>query len=207
MLKEFNKFLYELNWIYMKELDAKNILEYISSFYKSFLENNVETQDSLLRKTAQAILAAADDLLLERSAVKEVWIRNTSENHILHTNRGGEILNNIVNDILYERITNWEVITIIVTCILNGVKCNRSKDLLSFYKNSKDYFSLHISNNIQKSSIHKNKKTPYNFFYLLLTVTITLFTLTEIYYFFKLQYYVKETNIMMKTVRNLHEYK
>jgi hypothetical protein len=190
MLKEFNEFFYDLNFIYIKELDPNIILKYMENFYRKFLTKYKDMEEPLLQKTAKAIIVAADDILLQKSPIKDLWIKNTGENYIFHTNRGGETLNNIMKDILEKRIVNWEVVTIFVTCVLMGVRSDYSPQVLNMYK----------------SSISKNKKTPFKFLYVLLMIGIFWIVLTECHYFFHLQYYVKETSMISLKIRSNYGY-
>lgn len=206
MLKEFNKFLWDLEFIYIKELDTIKILNYIESFYKDFIEKNLQIEEPLLYKTAEVIIIAADDLLLQHSAIKDMWIKKTGENYLFHTNRGGEIFDNMIEDILTKRVVNWDVVTILVTCLLKGVRSDKTSVVLSFYQYNKNYYSLNIDNNMQKSSIQKNKKPHIKFWKILLITGISMFILTEIYYFFQLSFYVKETTNIAFQIRSIYGY-
>jgi hypothetical protein len=206
MLKEFNEFFYDLNFIYIKELDPNIILKYMENFYRKFLTKYKDMEEPLLQKTAKAIIVAADDILLQKSPIKDLWIKNTGENYIFHTNRGGETLNNIMKDILEKRIVNWEVVTIFVTCVLMGVRSDYSPQVLNMYKKDKNYFNLNTEENLYKSSISKNKKTPFKFLYVLLMIGIFWIVLTECHYFFHLQYYVKETSMISLKIRSNYGY-
>jgi hypothetical protein len=201
MLQEFNLFAYEMKNIYFKEINTFTILNYISTFYNKFLSINYAIEDILLHKTAQAIIIAMDDILLQNKTLKNEWIKNTGENYLFHTNRGGEIFNNIIEDILTKRIFNYDSITIIITCILMGAQCNKKTELITFYKNINNYYTDKLQINLQKISIQKNKPKEFQFLKFFFISFFILLILIEIIYIFYLSYYVKETNNILLTIR------
>ena len=202
MLQEFNKYIYELNSIYVKELNLSLVFDYILNFYNKFMENNQDLGGILLQKTTQIIIIATDDLLIQNNPLKDVWIKNTAENRIFHTNRGGEILDNLIQDVLQKRIIYGDTINILVTLMLLGARSPLKSSLLSFYRDSKNFYTLPIESNLQKASLQKNKKTPYKFLNLLFTIFLSYFIITEIHYFIRLKQYNHRTNQLMLNVRS-----
>jgi len=202
MLQEFNQYIYELNSIYVKELNLSLVFDYILNFYNSFIENNQDLGGALLQKTAQIIIIATDDLLIQNSPIKEAWWKNTAENKIFHTNRGGEILDSLIEDVLHKRIINGETISILITLLLLGTRSPLKSSLLEFYKESKNFYNTNIENHLQKASLQKNKKPPYKFLHLLLMIGVFYFVITELHYFIRLQQYTQNTNQLMLHIRS-----
>ena len=50
MLEDFSKFIYEIETIYLKEINKDVVLNYINNFYKTFLKNNKENVESVILK-------------------------------------------------------------------------------------------------------------------------------------------------------------
>ena len=50
MLKDFNRFIYDLETIYLKELNTSIILNYINDFYKNFMKNNNQNIEGIVLK-------------------------------------------------------------------------------------------------------------------------------------------------------------
>lgn len=207
MLQDFNRFIYDLETIYLKELNTNIILNYIENFYKDFIKNNNKIDNILLKKTVEAIIICTDDIILQKSALKNDWIRKTGENYIFHTNRGGEIINNIVNDILSSRIINEETISIISICFTLGARSDYKNKFIDFMKNKKKFYNLNLYENIEKSLLENNNNIEINYLYIFIILFFIVYLLTEINYIFNIFGFNKDISFILNEIRSIYELK
>lgn len=206
MLKDFNRFIYDLETIYLKELNSNIILNYIEDFYRNFIKNNNKIEEVVLKKTSEAIIICVDDILLQKAVLKNDWIKKTGENYIFHTNRGGEIINNIIEDILNERLTNQETIYIIAICFILGAKSDYKNKFIEFFKKQKGFYNLNLKK-IEKSLIETSKNSNVNLLYIFLIIFISMYILTEINYMFNIYLSSKNISLVLKDIRGIYELK
>lgn len=206
MLKDFNRFIYDLETIYLKELNSNIILNYIEDFYRNFIKNNNKIEEVVLKKTSEAIIICVDDILLQKAVLKNDWIKKTGENYIFHTNRGGEIINNIIEDILNERLTNQETIYIIAICFILGAKSDYKNKFIEFFKKQKGFYNLNLKK-IEKSLIETSKNSNVNLLYIFLIIFTGMYVLTEINYMFNIYLSSKNISLVLKDIRGIYELK
>ena len=203
MLKDFNRFIYDLETIYLKELNTNIILNYIKDFYKDFIKNNNKNIEGIvLKKTAEAIIICTDDILLQKTTLQKDWIKKTGENYIFNTNRGGEIINNIVEDILNKRIINEETIYIIGICFILG-----KNKFIEFFKERKKFYNLNLKENMEKSLIESGKNLDINLMYVFFFIFIIMYFLTEINYIFNILSSTKDLSKFLENIRSLYDIK
>lgn len=206
MLKDFNRFIYDLETIYLKELNSSIILNYIEDFYKNFIKNNNKIEEIVLKKTSEAIIICVDDILLQKAVLKNDWIKKTAENYIFHTNRGGEIINNIIEDILNTRLTNQETIYIIAICFILGAKSDYKNKFIEFFKKQKGFYNLNLKK-IEKSLIETSKNSNVNLTYIFLIIFTGMYILTEINYMLNIYLSSKNISLVLKDIRGIYELK
>lgn len=204
MINDFNIFFFEINNHFLNENNKDIILDEIKNFYDKFNKKYNYIDRELLNKILQVIIISIDDIFLQKSILKNQWINHTGEYHIFNTNRGGEILNLIGEDLLEKKINSWQLIMIFHTCILKDVRINKSKDLINLYNNSKNNFSLNIFNQIQKSTLQKKKKNSDFLFFLCIFSFLIELLLVELIYFFKINSYVKSTYSILNILRYIY---
>jgi hypothetical protein len=208
MLKDFNRFIYELETTYLKELNSNIILNYIEDFYKNFIQNNsINVNGIILKKTAEAIVVCTDDILLQKSFLKNDWIKKTGENYLLHTNRGGEIINSIVDDIINERIINEETIYIISTCFILGARSDLKKQFIDFFHKQKSFYKLNLKENIEKSLIESSQTFNIDLVHIFIILFVGIYLLTEINYIFNIYSTTKNLSKILGNIRSIYELK
>jgi hypothetical protein len=204
MLKDFNKFIYEFENIYLKEIDSNIILKFIEDFYNYFLTNNSNIDNNILRQTINGIIIAIDDIILQKDQLKYQWIKKTAENKILHSNRGGEIFNNLIKDIIIGKINNIETIKIIAICFILGARSDYKQKFLKFLNETNNFYQLNYKDNIEEPSIYKYKYEPINLFLIFITITVLLFLFTEVYYIISIQNIINQISKMFFEVRSIY---
>lgn len=203
MLNEFNRFIYELNFIYLKELDSEVVLKFLDKFYKKFLEQNENEDNSFILKVANVIIICTDSIMLKKSLIKDKWIHKTGENHILNTNRGTEIFDNFAKDIIDSQINHRDAIVIILTFLNIGVDCPYDQELFEIFK-KKYTREMNIDANLQISTVNKTKKKKRDLLKIFLGLFLLLLIITEIHYFITLKGIVKQSANLLLSVRSIY---
>jgi hypothetical protein len=204
MLKDFNKFIYEFENIYLKELDTTLILNYIENFYNYFLMNNNNIDNNLVKQTANVLIIAIDDIILQKKELQLQWMNKTGENKILNSNRGGEIFDNIIKDIINGTINNFETINIIAICFILGARSDYKKKFFQFFKESNTFYPVDYKKNIESSSIYKYKNESLNLLVILITGSFFLFIITEIHYIITIQGLINKISKIFFEIRGIY---
>lgn len=204
MLKDFNKFIYEFENIYLKELDTTLILNYIENFYNYFLMNNNNIDNNLVKQTANGLIIAIDDIILQKKELQLQWMNKTGENKILNSNRGGEIFDNIIKDIINGTINNFETISIIAICFILGARSDYKKKFFQFFKESNTFYPVDYKKNIESSSIYKYKNESLNLLVILITGSFFLFIITEIHYIITIQGLINKISKIFFEIRGIY---
>ena len=112
-----------------------------------------------------------------------------------------------MEDILNKRILNEETIYIIATCFMLGAGSDYKNKFITFLKEQKNFYSLNLQENIDKSLIQNSKNLDINLMYIFVFVFVVFFIFTEIYYIFNIQLFTKNICEILKNVRNIYELK
>ena len=203
MLNEVNSLIYEMESIYLKELNQNIVLDFMEKFYNNFLRNNQNVEGNLLQKTANVIIICMDTIILKKSVIKDKWIYKTGENYILNQNRGGETFDKLVKDIIDGYVPNRDVIRIVQMFFTLEVESEYKNAFLEFLKD-KPLNEMNINNNLMISSLNKLKAPAYRYMYMACSLTLISLFFSKLYYFINLKSELKIMETLLNNIRSLY---
>jgi hypothetical protein len=203
MLNEVNSLIYEMESIYLKELNQNIVLDFMEKFYNNFLRNNQNVEGNLLQKTANVIIICMDTIILKKSVIKDKWIYKTGENYILNQNRGGETFDKLVKDIIDGYVPNRDVIRIVQMFFTLEVESEYKNAFLEFLKD-KPLNEMNINNNLMISSLNKLKAPAYRYMYMACSLTLISLFFSQLYYFINLKSELKIMETLLNNIRSLY---
>lgn len=203
MLNEVNNFIYEMESIYLKELNPHIVLNFIEKFYNDFIKTNKEMDSALLHKVAGAIIVCTDTIMLKKSQIKEQWIHKTCENFILKQNRGNEIFDTLVQDITSGYVFNRDVIRIVQIFFLLGIDSDYKTQFMDLVTQQSPV-TMNVEDNIIISNLNKLKKPVYRYLHISILITVMAVLITELFCFISLNTIVKSTEGILNNIRSIY---